>query len=84
MIFKLLIDRNCQEEIIANVHERTPLINEIERLVLQDQIADEIAGYSEDEITMLSMKDIEYFTVEDEKTYAVCGRNKKYQIRKRL
>ena len=68
MIFRLLIDRNCQEEIIANVHERTPLINEIERLVLQDQIADEIAGYSEDEITMLSMKDIEYFTVEDEKT----------------
>ena len=84
MIFKLLIDRNCQEEIIANVHEKTPLINEIERLVLQDQIADEIAGYSEDEITMLSMKDIEYFTVEDEKTYAVCGRNKKYHIRKRL
>ena len=37
MIFKLFIDKNCQEEVIVNVHERTPLVDKIERLVLQDE-----------------------------------------------
>ena len=32
MIFKLQIDKDCKEEIIATVHKRTPLINEIENL----------------------------------------------------
>lgn len=28
MIFKLHIDKNCDEEVSAKVHERTPLIDE--------------------------------------------------------
>ena len=36
MIFKLFIDRNKPEEVTATVHERTPLIDEIERLVMRD------------------------------------------------
>ena len=36
MVFKLFIDKNCREEVIANVRERTPLVDEIERLVLQN------------------------------------------------
>ena len=71
MIFKLNIDRECREEIIANVHQRTPLIDEIERMVTQDGTPDQITGYTEDEIVMLDIREIECFTVEDEKTYAV-------------
>ena len=51
MIFKLFIDKDCQEEIIANVHKRTPLTDEIERMVLQENMADQIPGYLDDEIS---------------------------------
>ena len=61
MVFKLNIDKGCQEEVIANVHARTPLIDEIERLVLQDSITDQIPGYMDDEIMMLNVGEIECF-----------------------
>ncbi len=83
MIFKMFIDRSCQEEVIANVHERTPLIDEIERLVIQNTITDQIAGYLDDEIQMLGMNEIECFIVEGEKTYAVCSTGK-YLVKRRL
>ena len=69
---------------IANVHERTPLIDEIERLVLQDSISDHIPGYMDDEITLLDIQEIECFVVENEKTFALYKDKKKYLIRKRL
>ena len=84
MIFKLFIDRNCQEEIIANVHARTPLIDEIEQLVLQDGLSGQLPGYREDEIKLLEIQQIECFVVEREKTYAYYADGKRYHIRKRL
>lgn len=84
MNFKLVIDRNCTEEVIANVHERTPLIDEIERLVTQDGTSNQIAGYLEDEIKILPVEEIECFYVEDEKTYACCMNGRKYTVKKRL
>ena len=84
MIFKLNIDKSCQEEVIANVHARTPLIDEIERLVLQDSITDQIPGYMDDEITMLTVGEIECFIVEDERTYAVCRNRTRYLVKSRL
>lgn len=84
MIFRLNIDKECREEVIANVHERTPLINEIERLVMTESVTDQLPGYTDDEITMLDIHEIEYFLVEDEKTFAIVQNGRRYQIRKRL
>ncbi len=84
MIFKLFIDKNRQEEITAIVHERTPLIDEIERLVLQDSVSDQVPGYMDDEIRLLKIQEIECFVVEDEKTFAMYSDKKRYLIRKRL
>ncbi len=84
MIFKLNVDKGCREEIIANVHERTPLIDEIERLVLRDGVTDQIPGYLDDEIRMLELREIECFVVENEKTFAVFSNRKKYLVRRRL
>ena len=84
MIFKLFIDKDCREEIIANVHERTPLIDEIERMVLQENMTDQIPGYLDDEIRMLKLNEIECFAVVDEKTYAVRSSKNRYLVRKRL
>ena len=84
MIFRLNLNPKCEEEVIANVHERTSLIDEIERLVTQDNAADQITGYLEDEIRLLEVKEIECFFVEDEKTYALYSDKKRYVVRKRL
>lgn len=84
MIFKLQLDRNHVEEIVATVHQRTALIDEIERLVMQDNLSEQIPGYEEDEIVMLDLKQIDCFFVEDERTYAHCQDGKQYLIRRRL
>lgn len=84
MIFKLHIDKNCDEEVSAKVHERTPLIDEIERLVLMENITDKIPGYLEDEITMLDISEVECFSVESDKTYAIYADGRNYHIKKRL
>lgn len=84
MIFKLQIDKDCEEEITATVHRRTPLIDEIEKLVLQENITDKIPGYHEYEITMLDISQVECFYVEADKTYASYISGKRYLIKKRL
>ena len=84
MIFKLQLDRNHVEEIVATVHQRTALIDEIERLLTQDNLSEQIPGYEEDEIVMLDLKQIDCFFVEDERTYAHCQDGKQYLIRRRL
>ena len=84
MIFKLQIDKDCTEEVIATVHKRTPLIDEIEKFVLQENITDKIPGYYEYEITMLDISQVECFYVEADKTYASYITGEKYLIKKRL
>ena len=56
MIFHLQIDKNCEESVTAVVQRRTALINEIERLVMQENITEQIAGYCEAEIVMLELE----------------------------
>jgi DNA-binding LytR/AlgR family response regulator len=84
LIFRLFIDREKPEEVTATVHQRTPLIDEIERLVVQSGLSDQIPGYVEDEIRMLRVEEIECFVVEGEKTYAMYSDRKRYQVRRRL
>ena len=84
MIFNLKINKDCEEEVTATVHRRTALIDEIERLVMQENVTDKIAGYCEDEITMLEIEQVECFYVENEKTFAVYSDGRKYLIKKRF
>lgn len=75
-----------EEMVIIHAHERTPLVNEIENLVLNEN--QEIAvincfGYLDDDIVPLSLNDITKFYIENDKLY-VSSKNKKYLIKKRL
>lgn len=82
MKFKLIIDKDAEEEILAKVHARTPLIDEIEALISKH--TDRIPGYREDEIKMLAISDIECITVLDGKTYAIDSKNRRYRLKQRL
>lgn len=84
MKFKLIIDKEKDEEVVATVHSRTALINEIEALVLKNAGADRIVGYTEDDIKMLSVSEVECVTVLDGKTYAIDSKNRRYRLKQRL
>ena len=82
MKFKLIIDAEKDEEIVATVHGRSALIDEIESLILKH--TDRIPGYTEDDIKMLSVAEIQCVTVLDGKTYAIDGNNRRYRLKQRL
>lgn len=82
MKFKLIIDKEKDEEIIATVKQRTALIDEIEALISKH--TDRIPGYTEDDIKMLSVSEIECITVLEGKTYAIDSKNQRYRLKQRL
>lgn len=84
MKFKLIIDKEKDEEVVATVRKRTALIDEIEALIQKHAGADRIPGYTEDNIKMLSVSEIECVTVLDGKTYAIDSKNQPYRLKQRL
>ncbi len=82
MKFSLIIDKEKDEEVVATVHQRTALIDEIEALISKH--TDRIPGYTEDDIKMLSVSEIECVTVLDGKTYAIDSKNRRYRLKQRL
>ena len=84
MKFKLIIDTEKEEELVATVHQRTPLIDQIENLILNTTGADRIPGYKDDDIKMLSVSQIQCITVLDGKTYAIDSKNERYRLKQRL
>ncbi len=84
MKFTLIIDKEKDEEVVATVHQRTALAEEIEALVLKHAGADRIPAYTEDDMKMLAFSEIECVTVLDGKTYAIDVKNQRYRLRPRL
>lgn len=82
MKLKLIIDKDKDEEIVITARQRTPLIDEIEALISKH--TDRIPGYTEDDIKMLLVSEIECVTVLDGKTYAIDIKNRRYRLKQRL
>lgn len=84
MKFKLIIDKNKDEEVVATVRQRSSLTDRIEALIREDAGSDRIAAYTEDDMRMLKFSDIECITVQDGKTWAVDTQGRKYRLKLRL
>ncbi len=84
MDFRLVIDKEKKEEIVATVHDRSDLTDQIEMLVMQYTGTDRISGWTEDDMKMLSFSEIECITIEDGKTYAVDVTGTRYRLKLRL
>ena len=78
---RTVIDKDREEEVVIYVHEKNSLSYEIEELVLGKSL--ELFGYKDKNIVKLSPSDVFCFTVENNKVYALCEREK-YQIKQRL
>ncbi|MBR5291481.1 MAG: LytTR family transcriptional regulator [Clostridia bacterium] len=84
MKYKLIIDKDAQEEITAIVHAPSALTRQIEDLVRGFSGADSIMGYREDEMKKLSFQEIECITVIDRKVIAIDEAGNQYRIQERL
>ena len=84
MKFKLIVDKNAEEELTAVVHEPNELTRQIENLILSYQGNHKISVYNEDEMKQLCFSDIECITVIDRKIFAIDGNGIKYRLNRRL
>ncbi len=84
MKFRIIIDKEHEEEIVARVHQRTPLLDEIEAMVSNVETVKEIVGYDDGDIKILQVKDVESFYIENGKTYAGCVDGKRFVVKKAL
>jgi len=82
--YRLIIDKNAEEEIVATVHAPSALTTRIEDLVRSYSGADHITGYRDDELRRLSFDEIECITVLDRKVVAIDNAGKQYRIQDRL
>ncbi len=84
MKYKLIIDKNAEEEIIVVAHAPSSLTAEIENLVCSFSGGDYIMGYRDGEMRKLTFSEIECITVIDRKVIAFDAAANQYQIRDRL
>ena len=84
MKYKLVIDKDAEEEIIAIVHAPSSLTQKIENLVRDFSGADGVLGYRDDEMRKLSFSEIECITVLDRKVIVIDALGNHYRISGRL
>ena len=84
MKYKLIIDKNADEEIIAIVHAPSSLTQQIEDLVCCYSGAESIMGYNDDEMRKLEFSEIECITIIDRKVIAIDTEGNRYSLKDRL
>ena len=84
MKYRLIIDKNAEEEIIAVVHSPSSLTQQIENLVCSFSGADCIIGHRDDEMRKLPFHEIECITILDRKVMAIDCKGNHYRIHERL
>ena len=84
MKYKLIIDKDAEEEIIAIVRAPSSLTQQIENLVRGFSGADGLMGYRDDEMRKLAFSEIECITILDRKVIAIDTRGSRYVLRDRL
>jgi len=84
MKYKLIIDKDAEEEIIAIVHAPSSLTEQIENLVRGFSGVDYIMGYRDDEMRKMAFGEIECITILDRKVIAIDTNGIHYRIQNRL
>jgi DNA-binding LytR/AlgR family response regulator len=84
MKYKLIIDKNVEEEITVIAHAPSSLTEQIENLVCSYSGADCLMGYREDEMRKLAFSDIECITILNRKVIAIDTRGVHFPLKERL
>ena len=84
MKYRLIIDKNAEEEIIAVVRAPSALTQQIENLVSSYKGTDCLMGHREDEMRRLSFSEIECITVLERKVIAIDRKGIHYRLQDSL
>ena len=84
MKYKLIIDKNAEEEITVVAHAPSSLTRQIEDLVYSHSGTDSIIGFRDDGIRKLPFSEIECITIIDRKVLAIDTCGSRYRIQDRL
>jgi len=84
MKYRLIIDKQAEEEIIAIVHAPSSLTQQIETLVCSHSGADGVMGYRDDGMQKLTFPQIECITIWDRKVIAIDTDGCRYRLSERL
>ena len=84
MKYRLVIDKQAEEEIIAIVRSPSSLTQQIEDLVCGFSGTDGVLEYRENEMRKLSFPEIECITIVDRKVIAIDAQGVQYRIQDRL
>ena len=84
MKYKLIIDKDAEEEITAIVHAPSSLTKQIEDLIRAFSGSDCVMGYKDDEMRKLAFAEIECITVIDRRVVAIDSDGKRYLLKDRL
>ena len=84
MKYKLIIDKDAEEEIIAIVHGPSELTQTIENLVLNCSGPEGIMGYGDYEMRRLNFGEIECITILNRKVVAIDSQGKQFFLKERL
>ena len=84
MKYKLIIDKDAEEEIVVRVHTPSSLTQQIENLICSYSGADYLMGHKDDEMRKLAFDEIECITVLDRKVIAIDTAGSRYRLQDRL
>ena len=84
MKYKLIIDKNVDEEIVAIVHAPSSLTQQIENLVCSFSGLDGIMGYRDNEMRKLVFDEIECITILNRKVIAIDAGGSHFALKDRL
>ena len=84
MKYKLIIDKNSEEEITVVAHAPSSLTQQIENLVCSYSGTDSIMGHKDDEMRKLTFQEIECITVLDRKVTAIDTYGSHFWLKDRL
>ena len=84
MKYKLIIDKNAEEEITVIARAPSALTQQIEDLVRSHSGTDSLIGCRDDEMRKLAFSEIECITIIDRKVLAIDTHGNRYRIQDRL
>ena len=84
MKYRLIIDKEAEEEIVAIVRAPSSLTQQIENLVCSYCGTDSIMGYTDDGMRRLAFEDVECITIVNRKVIAMDGDGVQYRVQERL
>ena len=84
MKYKLIIDKDAEEEIVVRVHTPSSLTQQIENLICSYSGVDYLMGHKDDEMRKLAFDEIECITVLDRKVIAIDTAGSRYRLQDRL